>query len=155
MITRERAHFHRSPLQSSHLGIETLRKLLPKSILGPPRHSLPIPYPVPNPALRVHSGAAGDSSVSIIPNRPIPNVHYAPLHVKGITTTMPVDNTARKKVRLEEVRKKRKERKEMKKVENAEKERKAGIALREELKGQKRLKKRKIQDTQGTEDAVV
>jgi len=51
---------------------------------------------------------------------PIPNVHYAPLHIKGITTTAPVDGNARKQKRLEEVRKKRVEVKERKRREREE-----------------------------------
>jgi len=54
-----------------------------------------------------------------------PFIHYAPLHVKGIHTTIPADGNARKAKRMEEVRAKRVEKKEKKRLENmGKKERK-------------------------------
>jgi hypothetical protein len=46
---------------------------------------------------------------------PLPHVHYAPLAIKGITTTIPTDGNARKQKRLEGVRARRIEVKERKK----------------------------------------
>lgn len=60
---------------------------------------------------------------------PVPNVHYAPLVVKGIITTTPKDGNAKKQKRLEEVRQKRIEVKERKKVERKE-------AFKKGLKGE-------------------
>ena len=48
---------------------------------------------------------------------PIPHVHYAPLVVKGITTSTPIDSNARKNKRLAEVKQKRIETKEKKREE--------------------------------------
>ena len=45
---------------------------------------------------------------------PLPHVHYAPLAIKGITTTVPTDGNARKQKRLEGVRARRIEVKEIK-----------------------------------------
>lgn len=42
----------------------------------------------------------------------MPHVHYAPLGVKGLTTTVPADSGARKAKRMEEVRERRRARKE-------------------------------------------
>jgi hypothetical protein len=46
----------------------------------------------------------------------MPHVHYAPIHVKGLTTTVPADGNARKAKRMEEVRNKRREKKERKEM---------------------------------------
>jgi hypothetical protein len=50
-------------------------------------------------------------------NAPLPHVHYAPVTIKGITTTTPVDANSKKKVRLAEVRQKRVEAKIKRKTE--------------------------------------
>lgn len=47
----------------------------------------------------------------------LPHIHYAPLHVKGITTSIPADGNAKKQKRMEEVRAKRRSAKERKKLE--------------------------------------
>lgn len=126
--------------QASHPEIGVLKGLLPKSVVHPPRHSLTLPFPTSG--LRVydgqpdiakiassgHPGAKAKASEPSVSKRkahttsastalPIPHVHYAPLHIKGITTSAPVDGTARKQKRLEEVRKRRVEVKEKKKKE--------------------------------------
>jgi len=118
-----------------------LKKLLPKSILHPPRHSITLPFPTSG--LKVLNGdapstiqpnATSTSSASVHlkaqPSKPeqanllpIPDVHYAPSHIKGITTTTPVDGIARKQKRLEEVRKRRVGGKERKKNEREEERR--------------------------------
>jgi hypothetical protein len=51
------------------------------------------------------------------PTRPAQHIHYAPLHIKGITTSMPANGNAKKQARLEEVRKRRVEVKARKKLE--------------------------------------
>ncbi|WVF66466.1 hypothetical protein IAT40_001206 [Kwoniella sp. CBS 6097] len=119
-------------VRSSHPNIEIIRKLLPKSVLHSPRHALTLP--IPTSTLNFHTttttkmkssskasqrqsgGAASTKTAktSVLPV-PVPDVHYADLHIKGIQTKMPVDNTARKAKRLEEVRRKRVEAKLRKK----------------------------------------
>lgn len=47
-------------------------------------------------------------------------MHYAPLTVKGITTTLPKDGNARKQKRMEGVRQKRLEAKERRRKERKE-----------------------------------
>jgi hypothetical protein len=76
-------------------------------VLHPPRHALTLPYPTSN--LKVH---VGDSQTA-----PLPHVHYAPVTIKGITTSTPVDANSKKKVRLAEVRQKRVEAKLKREVE--------------------------------------
>ncbi|WVN90134.1 uncharacterized protein L203_105369 [Cryptococcus depauperatus CBS 7841] len=119
-------------LRLSHPAINRIRDLLPKNVLHPPRYSITLPYPTSN--LTIHA----DGNDKITPSqvkenikqaakgssRPIPLVHYAPLHVKGIMTKMPVDSAARKAKRIEQVRKKRTEAK-MKKAEKKAKGQKA------------------------------
>ena len=114
--------------QTSHPQVQSLHDLFPKSVLHPPRHSITLPYPTSN--LQVHNGAISKEKKSsstgkqtpipsgqAINGTPIRHVHYAPLTIKGITTTAPVDGNARKQRRLEEVRKKRVEVKERKREE--------------------------------------
>ena len=84
-----------------------LEKILPKSVLHPPRHALTLPYPTSN--LKIHNGNAESS--------PLPHVHYAPVTIKGITTSTPVDANSKKKVRLAEVRQKRVEAKMKRRLE--------------------------------------
>ncbi|WVQ94078.1 hypothetical protein IAU59_001156 [Kwoniella sp. CBS 9459] len=123
-------------VKSSHPNIEIIRKLLPKSILHSPRHALTLPIPTSS-LLSIHT-SANSTKAKAKPNSksnskqsdgpytttattqtvsplPIPDVHYANLHIKGIQTKMPVDNAARKAKRLEEVRRKRVEAKLRKK----------------------------------------
>jgi len=47
----------------------------------------------------------------------LPHVHYAPVTIKGITTSTPVDANSKKKIRLAEVRQKRVEAKLKRKLE--------------------------------------
>jgi len=82
---------------------------LPKSVLHPPRHALTLPYPTSN--LKVHGNDFKDVSA------PLPHVHYAPVTIKGITTSTPVDANSKKKIRLGEVRQKRVEAKLKRKLE--------------------------------------
>ncbi|KAK8845341.1 hypothetical protein IAR55_006054 [Kwoniella newhampshirensis] len=116
-------------VKTSHPNLEVLEKLLPKSVLHPPRHSITLPFPTSS--LKVHAGSkdktkptpdknsklqSNDTSTAFDSAQiPIPHVHYAPLHIKGIQTTVPVNNAARKAKRLEEVRKRRVEVKLLKK----------------------------------------
>lgn len=81
---------------------------MPKSILHPPRHALTLPYPTSN--LKVQNADNEQTA-------PLPHVHYAPVTIKGITTSTPVDANSKKKVRLTEVRQKRVEAKLKRKVE--------------------------------------
>lgn len=74
----------------------------------------PVPLTVP----------ASSSTQSPHPHQLVAGIHYAPIHVKGITTTIPADGTARKAKRLEEVRKRRREVKEGKRLKAG----KAGMA---------------------------
>ncbi|WVR03423.1 hypothetical protein IAU60_000414 [Kwoniella sp. DSM 27419] len=110
-------------IRNTHPAVDILRKLLPKSILHAPRHAITLPFP--SSSLRVHSGADQLIAQSTNGNAafdkpktaaPIPDVHYADLHIKGIQTKIPVDNNARKAKRLEEVRAKRVEAKLKKKA---------------------------------------
>lgn len=64
------------------------------------------------------------------PTALLPHIHYAPVHVKGITTTVPADGASRKARRLDAVRAKRRENKEARKL--ARKEMEDGI--RKDLK---------------------
>ena len=82
---------------------------MPKSVLHPPRHALTLPYPTSN--LKVHGNDVKDESA------PLPHVHYAPVTIKGITTSTPVDANSKKKIRLGEVRQKRVEAKLKRKLE--------------------------------------
>jgi hypothetical protein len=102
-----------------------LEKILPKSILHPPRHALTLPYSTSN--LKVHTGKP-DAEESA----PLPHVHYAPVTIKGITTTTPVDATSKKKVRLAEVRQKRVEAKMKRKAQQQ-----GGEVLKKTKKGKK------------------
>lgn len=96
-------------VKRSHPQIQLLEKILPKSVLHPPRHALTLPYPTSN--LKVHTNDITDGSV------PLPHVHYAPVTIKGITTSTPVDANSKKKIRLAEVRQKRVEAKLKRKLE--------------------------------------
>lgn len=113
--------------------------MLPKSILHPPRHSLTLPFPTSS--LRIHTGSVSDAgdlnkdgTGTNESNKDkerelkrkkerqhgqsmMPYVHYAPIHVKGITTTIPADGNARKQKRLEEVRQRRRDAKEKRKLD--------------------------------------
>jgi hypothetical protein len=82
---------------------------LPKSVLHPPRHALTLPYPTSN--LKVHTSDVKDAAA------PLPHVLYAPVTIKGITTSTPVDANSKKKIRLGEVRQKRVEAKLKRKLE--------------------------------------
>jgi hypothetical protein len=86
-----------------------LEKILPKSVLHPPRHALTLPYPTSN--LKVINDDDKEQAV------PLPHVHYAPVTVKGITTSTPVDANSKKKIRLGEVRQKRVDAKLKRKLE--------------------------------------
>ncbi|OCF39900.1 hypothetical protein I317_06274 [Kwoniella heveanensis CBS 569] len=131
-------------VRSSHPDIDIVRKLLPKSVLHSPRHALTLPIPSSSlnvytsatrskPSSKATSKQPGKTSSSAPrsaprnkqpahlpappppPALPVPDVHYADLHIKGIQTKMPVDNAARKAKRLDEVRRKRVEAKMRKK----------------------------------------
>ncbi|KAI9636023.1 uncharacterized protein MKK02DRAFT_33314 [Dioszegia hungarica] len=123
-------------VRSSHPQVQTLHKLLPKSILHPPRHSLTLPFPTSAltvtsaPTLPFDPATATTSADMPKPAPPaqtkrtkadalLPHIHYAPLHVKGITTTIPADGNAKKQKRMEEVRAKRRSAKEKKKLARA------------------------------------
>ena len=82
---------------------------MPKSVLHPPRHALTLPYPTSD--LKVHGKDVEDESA------PLPHVHYAPVTIKGITTSTSVDANSKKKIRLAEVRQKRVEAKLKRKLE--------------------------------------
>lgn len=116
-------------LQADHQNVDKLRSLLPKSVLHPPRHSLNIPFPTSS--LSIHTGQShSDPTAASLEKKKdqskantvnlgrltskqaetmMPHIHYAPIHVKGITTTLPADGNAKKQKRLEEVRKRRRE----------------------------------------------
>jgi hypothetical protein len=78
----------------------------------------PISAPVPVPA---------SSSTRLRPDQLVAGIHYAPIHVKGITTTIPADGAARKAKRLEEVRKRRREVKEGKRLKLGKARREAKV----------------------------
>ncbi|WRT63548.1 uncharacterized protein IL334_000453 [Kwoniella shivajii] len=101
-------------IRGSHPSVDVLRKLLPKSVLHAPRHSITLP--IPTSSLKIYNSPA-DKEVQRKKksSHPLPNIHYADLHIKGIKTKIPIDNAARKAQRLEEVRKKRVEAKIRKK----------------------------------------
>jgi hypothetical protein len=108
--------------KASHPDSKMLHDLLPKSILHPPRHNITLPFPTSG--LKVYTGERNEDKTDDPPAKkaktsslPIPNVHYAPLAVKGITTTVPTDGNAKKQKRLAEVKKRRLEVKEKKKDE--------------------------------------
>ncbi|KAK1926291.1 hypothetical protein DB88DRAFT_481348 [Papiliotrema laurentii] len=109
-------------IRASHPDSKMLHDLLPKSILHPPRHNITLPFPTSG--LKVYTGERNEDKTDDPPAKkaktsslPIPNVHYAPLAVKGITTTVPTDGNAKKQKRLAEVKKRRLEVKEKKKDE--------------------------------------
>ncbi|WVQ81000.1 hypothetical protein IAT38_003107 [Cryptococcus sp. DSM 104549] len=119
-------------VRRSHSDIERMRVLLPKSVLHPPRHTITLP--IPTSTLTVHSAPrqlkpppvtngnpsthpTALESAPVPANVPIPHVRFAPLHLKGIQTTAPLDNPGRKKLRIEAVRKRREEVRERKKQE--------------------------------------
>ena len=103
---------------------------MPKSVLQPPRHKITLPYVTSS--LAVHGGRKRKKAQTepvgsnLDTGALLPDVHYAPLTIKGITTTAPVDGQARKAKRLEEVRARRKEVKERKRQERL-KEMKRGL----------------------------
>lgn len=122
--------------------------------IPPPRHSITLPFPT---RLRIIDGKdAGTPAktngkekevASKLPETP---VEYAPLHVKALHTTMPLDNNARKAVRLEEVRKKR--------AENKAKRREAREALERKVRldlGHARGKGRKARLAEKAEKAAA
>lgn len=107
-------------VRRSHPSLPVLERLLPKSLLHPPRHSITLPWPTSN--LTVHSDEDAkkqvqetNTSVTVKPSN-VPPIDYAPLHIKGVHTTAPADAAARKARRLEEVRAKRVEAKSKKLV---------------------------------------
>jgi hypothetical protein len=108
-----------------------LEGILPKSILHPPRHALTLPYPTSN--LKVHTGNKEGEAGE---NAPLPHVHYAPVTIKGITTTTPVDANSKKKVRLAEVRQKRVEAKIKRKAERDT----GGVSKKQKLKKKEQKK---------------
>ena len=109
--------------------MQLLEKILPKSVLHPPRHALTLPYPTSN--LKVNTNDAKDAAA------PLPHVHYAPVVIKGITTSTPVDANSKKKIRLGEVRQKRAEAKLKRKVE-----REGGVKTKSTSKSKAAQKKR-------------
>ncbi|ORX34594.1 hypothetical protein BD324DRAFT_604852 [Kockovaella imperatae] len=130
-------------VRSSHPDLKILSELLPKSALHPPRHQITLPHPTSN--VRVHCAqrdrgpaqrGQGPGSSAAVPDEAhdmsplIPEVHYTPLTIKGITTSAPVDGQARKAKRLEEVRARRK----------VVKERRRAMRLKEMKLGVKGLK---------------
>ena len=121
---------HAYPSQTSHPSLQVLTDLLPKSVLQPPRHKITLPYVTSS--LAVHSGGKRKRAQTepvesnLDTGALLPDVHYAPLTIKGITTTAPVDGQARKAKRLEEVRARRKEVKERTRQERL-KEMKRGL----------------------------
>lgn len=104
-------------VRKSHPEIGVLGELCKN--ITPPRHSITLPFPT---RLRVIDGEKEKPAKRL----PQVNVEYAPLHVKALHTTAPLDNNARKAVRLEEVRKKR--------VENKLKRRQAREALERKVR---------------------
>lgn len=116
-------------VRKSHPQVGVLDELCKN--IPPPRHSITLPFPT---RLRVIDGekSSGEGSqkdkqgakgTTKLPDAP---VQYAPLHVKALHTTAPLDNNARKAVRLEEVRKKR--------AENKAKRRQAREALERKVR---------------------
>ncbi|WVW81549.1 hypothetical protein I302_103544 [Kwoniella bestiolae CBS 10118] len=106
-------------IRHSHPSISILQKLLPKSVLHPPRHSITLP--IPTSSLSIHDGnITHPVKETKTAKTPMAGVHYADLHIKGIRTKMPVDNTARKAKRMEEVRRKRVEAKLKKREMNGQ-----------------------------------
>ncbi|ORY31957.1 hypothetical protein BCR39DRAFT_564439 [Naematelia encephala] len=130
--------------KTSHPAVKTLHTLLPKSMLHPPRHNMTLPYPTS--ALKIYTGddRAAQPPAAAPVSLPLPTIHYAPLTIKGIQTTAPLDNTARKKRRLEEVRAKRVEVKKRKKDERMGLVKKAASRRKEQLwKGREGSKPKK------------
>lgn len=116
-------------VRASHPALPVLERLLPTSLLHPPRHSITLPWPSMN--LSVVNGTEAESvtkkkdthgeekeATQSTPKGEttlVPPIEYAALHIKGVHTTAPADPTARKARRLAEVRAKRVETK-MKKL---------------------------------------
>lgn len=141
-------------VRQSHPNVGVLEGL--SKNIPPPRHSITLPFPT---RLRIidgkNSGADGEKGgnqkkeqvASKLPETPI---EYAPLHVKALHTTAPLDNNARKAVRLEEVRKKR--------AENKAKRRQAREALERKVRldlGHARGKGRKARLAEKAEKAAA
>lgn len=117
-------------VRQSHPNVGVLHELCKN--IPPPRHNITLPFPT---RLRVFDGekdptAAGQKGAIETEKGagklPQAQVQYAPLHVKALHTTAPLDNNARKAVRLEEVRKKR--------AENKAKRRQAREALERKVR---------------------
>lgn len=128
-------------VRASHPAAPVLERLL-KAALQPPRHSVTLPWPTMT--LSVHAGegeekskkagakpaegekAAEKEKVEKTQGNtvPQPQIAYAPLHIKAVHTTAPLDNNARKAKRLVEVRAKRVEAKAQRGVKRRELERK-------------------------------
>lgn len=152
-------------VRASHPAVGVLERLVPKSVLRPPRHSMTLPWPTMR--LKVHadasaaSGAAsgptnagigekgeeGEKSAGEVngegtakpsvtstngttqPATAQPAIAYAPLHIKALHTTAPLDPNARKTKRLAEVRQKRVEAKAHRLARRKEVERKVRADL--------------------------
>jgi len=117
--------------QQSHPQLSLLEKILPKSVLHPTRHALTLPYPTSN--LKVHNDTTEKEQIA-----PLPHVHYAPVTIKGITTSTPVDANSKKKIRLGEVRQKRVDAKLKRKLE-----REGGKSVTKSKKSKKETKQPK------------
>ncbi|BEI81363.1 hypothetical protein CcaverHIS002_0205230 [Cutaneotrichosporon cavernicola] len=131
-------------VRASHPAVGVLERLL-QAALAPPRHSMTLPWPTTR--LTVYKGEPekesekgdkekgdkekgdkGEKGEKTAPHTPIA---YAPLHIKAIHTTMPVDPDARKATRLAQVRANRVEKKTQRVAKRHEMERK----VRSEVSG--------------------
>lgn len=100
-------------VRASHPALAVLDRLLPHSILRPPKHSVTLPWP--SLSLTVHGEETKKTETEnkkaekakAVDSVPVPPIEYAALHIKGIHTTAPADPAARKERRLAEVRAKR------------------------------------------------
>ncbi|BEJ11959.1 hypothetical protein CspHIS471_0204190 [Cutaneotrichosporon sp. HIS471] len=123
-------------VRASHPAVGVLERLL-QAALAPPRHSMTLPWPTTR--LTVHKGEPekesekGDKEKGNKGEKtaPHPPIAYAPLHIKAIHTTMPVDPDARKAERLAEVRANRVEKKTQRVAKRHKMERK----VRSEVSG--------------------
>lgn len=121
-------------VRASHPNAGVLSELCKN--IAPPRHSITLPFPT---RLRVIDGGAAGAGPGAERTKgtkgtkgqaggklPDAQVQYAPLHVKALHTTAPLDNNARKAVRLDEVRRVR--------AENKAKRRQAREALEHKVR---------------------
>lgn len=156
-------------VRASHPAAPVLDRLL-KSALAPPRHSMTLPWPTLK--LAVHGGGdaavAGGVKAGVQKEgadkdgaqgeeaKPPAQIAYAPLHIKALHTTAPLDNNARKAKRLTEVRQKRAEAKVQRKARRKDLERKVradvdkasmGRAQRRAAKAEKLAEKRESKAT--------